>query len=92
MANLTRFWITFSVDRDRSNPPSYLLLSRGCGVTAQNLDDAIGLLKEKLFGDDPMPGVKSVVEDVDISTLDPGHVLPNIGISVDRGVWYPNLS
>jgi hypothetical protein len=31
-----------------------------------------------------------VTEDVDIQTLDQGHVLPNMGVPSERGVWFPN--
>jgi hypothetical protein len=32
------------------------------------------------------------VADIDLRTLDPEHVLPNIGPVVVRGVWYPRLN
>jgi hypothetical protein len=36
-----------------------------------------------------MPAVVQVVENVDVSTLDQKHVLPNIGDVTVRGVWFP---
>ena len=36
-----------------------------------------------------MPAIKDMVEDVDVSTLDANHVLPNMGITLKRGVWFP---
>jgi hypothetical protein len=35
----------------------------------------------------PNATITSVISDVDVSTLDPKHILPNIGPSVVRGVW-----
>lgn len=33
-----------------------------------------------------------VVPDVDVRTLDEGHVIPNMGPPAIRGVWYPKLN
>lgn len=30
-----------------------------------------------------------MIEDVDVSTLDPEHVLPNTGVPAARGIWFP---
>ena len=35
------------------------------------------------------PMFRECVEDVDVSQLDQGHVIPNMGIVVDRGIWFP---
>ena len=61
----------------------------GFGVTAYSLADALFLLEAEgvLVQRDT-----EVVEDVDVSTLDAGHVLPNSGPSCFRGVWYPCLN
>ena len=34
----------------------------------------------------------SCTPDIDVSTLDPRHVLPNLGPSAVRGIWYPRLN
>ncbi|MCW2926654.1 MAG: hypothetical protein JWM86_622, partial [Thermoleophilia bacterium] len=34
--------------------------------------------------------VDEVTEDVDVRDLDQGHVIPNMGVVVWRGVWYPS--
>jgi hypothetical protein len=85
MANaaLHRYWITFT----RSSQPSVLNL--GCGVTAFTEEDARRLLAQEIFPNFGPREVLNVVEDVDVSTLDEGHVLPNIGIVSDRGIWFP---
>jgi hypothetical protein len=35
-----------------------------------------------------VPQPARVVEDVDVSTLDAGHVLPNMRAPNERGVWF----
>jgi hypothetical protein len=83
---LTHFWIRF-----RSNPghnPSRL----GCGVTAYSYDDALATFRRKnrnfapessypkqydLWGKD-LPPVDEVIENVDVSSLDQKHVVPNM--------------
>jgi hypothetical protein len=49
------------------------------------------LLREQVFRGEPMPEILEVSQDIDVSTLDSGHVLPNIGSVVNRGVWFPRL-
>jgi hypothetical protein len=82
MPQLKRFWIEFHLNNHYS-------LGLGCGVTAWNYNDALNILKEKIFKNDPPPLVKKVIEDIDVSTLDTGHVLPNMLPPNIRGVWYP---
>ena len=36
-----------------------------------------------------LPTIAVLIEDVDVSTLDAGHVLPNMSPPVRRGVWFP---
>lgn len=81
MNRLRRYWFRFL-----SLPP-HNPLQLGCGVTAY--DDAMTLLKERIFSSEAVPAIASVVEDIDVSTLDPGHVLPNIGLVTVRGIWFP---
>lgn len=46
----------------------------GCGVTAYDYDDALGLLKTRVFkGEIPAP--KSVNKNIDVSTFNSGHIL-----------------
>ncbi len=61
----------------------------GCGVTAENITEAKLLLKEKVFNDKDLPTIINIIEGVDISTLDAGHVTPNMGNPVVKGVWFP---
>lgn len=80
---LHRFWFTFA------DPPQFSPLGLGCGVTAYDYADASNLLKATVFGEMPALTIQSVTEDVDIQTLDRNHVIPNMGIAVNRGVWFP---
>jgi hypothetical protein len=67
------------------------VLNIGCGVTAYDEHDARAMLADKVF---PLYGfrdITSVTEDIDIGSLDEGHVRPNMGAPSNRGVWFPNL-
>ena len=57
-------------------------------MTAYSRDDAQEILRRQVFGG-PIPNVTRMIEDVDASTLDQGHVLPNMEVVVVRGVWFP---
>jgi hypothetical protein len=79
---LKRYWFRFE-----SSPSDSL--GHGCGVTAYSLEDAKSLLDASIFQSKSWPRIVEVIEDVDISTLDRGHVIPNMEPPVWRGVWYP---
>ena len=80
---LVRYWFEFgSEDAGRPSHP-------WVGVTAWTADDARHLLSEKLFNGEPLPPVVVFMQNVDVSTLDEKHVLPNIAPSNERGIWYP---
>lgn len=88
--NLVRYWIEFEISPgELTMYPSYAGLAYGCGVTAPSYEEAVDTLVEKLFRKDPIPEIKTVIENVDLSALDAGHVLPNIGNPVVRGIWFP---
>lgn len=63
---------------------------RRLGVTAYSLDDALALLAEA--GHRVDLDSAAVRSDVTSDDLDPNHVVPNMGVIVRRGVWYPNLN
>jgi hypothetical protein len=83
---LRRYWFEFRHTIHAPHPLGTLL---GCGVTAFSHEDALQLLRERVFVGDPLPPIRRCVEDVDVSTLDPGHVLPNTADPTRRGVWFP---
>ncbi len=83
--NLHRFWFRFGVDHTKLP----LGLGPGCGVTAYDYDDAKAILIERVFRGASLPPIVEYIEDVDVSTLDSGHVLPNMASPHERGVWFP---
>jgi hypothetical protein len=64
----------------------------GYGVTAFSQSDAESLLASfvERIGKDRK--VVEIVPNIDIRTLDQNHVIPNMGPSNIRGVWYPSLN
>jgi len=64
-------------------------MQMGCGVTAVNYEDALNILKEKVFIDGSFPDIKKVTENVDVSALDADHVRSNMMPPNARGIWYP---
>jgi len=84
---LIRYWFIF--EKNETN----WVTGWGCGVTAYNYDDAIYLLNRYMFNKgNVMPIIKDVIENIDVSTLDPNHILPNLALGLPpnfRGIWYP---
>nr|WP_294790611.1 hypothetical protein [uncultured Mucilaginibacter sp.] len=84
MVKLIRFWFEFNL-----HDVTGLGLHMGCGVTALTYDDAINILGTTVFKGRAIPPMKRTIENIDVSTLEANHVLPNILASNVRGVWYP---
>lgn len=82
---MRRYWFEFNGSLQEL-PPGLIL---GCGVTAYDYTDAISILRQKVFKEEELPEIKTKVENVDISTLDNGHIRPNMGDLTLRGVWFP---
>jgi hypothetical protein len=83
---MRRFWFDFDFENYYKIPNG---LKIGCGVTAYNYQDAIGLMEEKIFKGKQFPTINNVVENIDVSTLDKGHILPNMKPPNMRGIWFP---
>jgi len=83
---MIRYWFTFDFE-NYNNPPSGVLY--GCGITAISKDDAMSILREKVFLNKIIPYISKVIENIDVSTLDANHVLPNMTHPLKRGVWFP---
>ena len=91
VVRLHRYW--FVVDQTLPYGPS------GFGVTAWTEDDARLLLRAAIAdgrcgwhrGQSAELDSVRVIEDIDIGLLDPRHIIPNMGIVVDRGLWWPRL-
>jgi hypothetical protein len=94
-AKLHRYWFS----GDAEDPFGVA----GIGVTAFTEEDARHILTMALptfagrqltawrrWNLDVLRSAK-VVEDVDVRLLDQGHIIPNMGLVVDRGVWWPRL-
>ena len=79
----TKFWFTFK------SPPKFNPLGIGCGVTAYSYEDALQILKEKLFPSTGTLEVSEALSDFDMRLLDGGHVLPNMENAFQRGIWFP---
>lgn len=84
--NLIRFWIRLDPS-DRAHLPGGITI--GFGVTAYSQEDAVSLLRTLVFADGYMPAIVSCQDNVDIRTLDAGHVLPNMYAPNRRGIWFP---
>jgi hypothetical protein len=80
---LRRFWFEF----ERSASPTPLNI--GCGVTAYDYDDAVSIIRDSVFAGRGVPSFVKVVQDINVQDLDKDHVLPNMGIVTNRGVWFP---
>ena len=86
------YWIEFVSSPHRGDEGhTFGWLHKVCGVTAYTLDDALYLIREQLCWGRSLPAIHAVIEDVNLSTLDRGHVLPNFGVPIFRGVWYPMI-
>jgi hypothetical protein len=89
-ALLRRYWSEFEEAGES-------LLYLGCGITAHDKQDAIRILRERVYtspmfmGDElKPPAIARCVEDVDMSTIEKSHIAPNITASIFvRGVWWP---
>lgn len=86
MADLKRFWFSFE------KLPSPSVVNIGCGVTAFDRTDAELLLRASVFKGRTFPTIIGCIENIDVSKLDPLHVLPNMGQVTVRGVWFPQFS
>jgi hypothetical protein len=87
--SLRRYWIEFE-----PTPSGLITPWTWFGVTAIDVADAVELIRRFVQSHrsepiGPLPPVARVIEDVDVSTLDAGHVLPNMDPPLWRGVWYP---
>lgn len=84
MNKLIRFWFTF--EQSLALPPS---LKLGCGITGYSYEDALTLLKQKVFKGNEEVNIKECIENINLIHLDSNHILPNILPPNFRGIWYP---
>ena len=83
---MKRYWFEFALPDDGSFPAGITL---GIGVTGYDYGDALRLIAAQVFVDLPMSPIKRVIDDVDVSTLDQDHVIPNMKPPNLRGIWFP---
>jgi hypothetical protein len=83
---LHRFWLEFEFDKPEDAPFG---VRPGCGVTARTQEEAMSLVQQRVFGGEAIPRIRKFVVDIDISTLDPGHIRPNMGNPIVPGIWFP---
>jgi len=83
MGNLRRFWFRFE------QIPTPTPVNLGCGVTAFSREDALALLRERVFGENGTPPLVEIIDDITRTALESKHVAPNIGKLEERGVWFP---
>jgi hypothetical protein len=77
--SLSRFW--FPLDT-----------GIGIGVTAASELEALEMAEEARRRYRPGSRLQPPIRDVDVRTLDQKHVIPNMGPSAVRGVWFPALN
>ena len=67
---------------------------REWGITAADEDDALLLLNQTDLLENRIDAtmIEFCREVRDVKELDQNHVVPNMGVIVQRGVWYPNFS
>jgi hypothetical protein len=71
---------------------------RNIGATAYSKEEAVSLINESLKKITPPELMTNVtmqtesIENIDIRLLDQNHVIPNMGVVVRKGVWFPNLN
>lgn len=82
---LRRFWFEFEKALGNTN-------FKSIGVTAWTFGDAFVIIKERFDAGEALPNALKIIEDVDITTLDQNHVIPNMGAPTVRGIWFPNIS
>ena len=83
---LHKYWFKFNLTINDPHPVGTLM---GGGVTASSFTEAVSLLRNQVFRSLPMPSIAKSITDVEMFDLDAKHVLPNMGDSSQRGIWFP---
>jgi len=73
------YWIT----AERKAVPSFLNL--GVGITAASEDEARAIFLAAFRGE----WIVSIRQIATVDELDQGHVVPNMGNMLARGIWFP---
>lgn len=83
---LRHFWFELDIGYEAECPPG---VRAGVGITALDRDDALDILRDRVFGRRPVPGIRHEIGDVDFPRLCPWLVLANMTDPGPRGVWFP---
>jgi hypothetical protein len=85
---LKRYWFEFDFSGDEPSQYGYLPI-HGCGITAYDYDDALLIMRRFILPNNQLPKFSRIIENIDVSTLEDMKIIPNLGVPVWRGVWYP---
>jgi hypothetical protein len=92
MCSLRRYWFEFDFSDGEHSYGWRYLPAYGCGITAYDQADALGIMRVFLLRDEGWPRFTAVIVDIDVSTIAHAHVRSNMGVPVWRGVWYPRIN
>ena len=84
---MIRYWFEFDFNDYQDNIP--FGVGYGCGITAYNYNQAISFLRNKIFENKNLPKISKLIENIDISKLDEGKVIPNMLCPISIGIWFP---
>lgn len=65
------------------------MLIYGAILAFDNLSPKTAILQQKMFEGTVLPEVETWEDDVDVRSLDQGHVVPNMMPPNCRGIWFP---
>jgi hypothetical protein len=82
---LRRYWLELATTRTPS------ALNLGCGITAYDEADARRIFEDRVVTVFGSRAIMAMMADIDVSTLDQGHIRANMGDPSSRGVWFPLL-
>src|SRR5262245_47046160 len=89
---LIRFWIEFDYGPGPDQPSTWNPGPSWVGVTGFDVDDALRIVRAEYFKDGSMPSIRSMAEDVDVSTID---IIKATGVGnsppIWRGIWFPPM-
>ena len=88
MKCLKRYWFEFDISGENLSQFGYLPM-HGCGITAYDYNDALNIMRHFILRSDDLPKFTRIVENIDVSTLEDKHIIPNLGVPIWRGVWFP---
>lgn len=89
---LKRYWFEFEFPAPRLSHYGYIPACGCCGITAFDYDDALKIMRLFILRDNEEPIFSRTVKNIDVSTIEDMNIIPNLGVPVWRGVWYPSYN